>query len=184
MYLELVSDFHDYYDHMFDKQGANFERMSTTDLSRSDAFGEITRMGLAVPAWGPVHSLYHIFPAETLVVVYTDEYAHRSEGKLRMSVKHALDHSNKTASIYVPNIEGASTMSLRYLRIGGRRFWLTYNSLDEWRSNYGEVIIIETSAPAYLRGFKDNEPVPMLAIDFVKCMYGGWLAIDYNTSPG
>ncbi len=180
--VSLKSDFHDYYDHMFDIVGQEFKRMSVTDLSRSEAFGKLTAMGLATPAWGPVQSLYSTLPAETLVVVYMDEYAHRSEGKSRMTIEQAIGHCNKIASVYVPNIRSA--ISLRYLRIGERIFWLIYSSQDEWRSNYGDVSITNGAAPPYLKRFRDAEPMPMLAIDFVKCLYGGWLAIDYNTAPG
>ena len=100
VHVYLESDFHDYYDHMFDTAGRKFERMSVTDLSRSEAFVKLMDMGLAVPHWGSVQSLYNKFPAETLVVLYMDEYAHRSEGKLRMGVEHAMDHSGKTASVW------------------------------------------------------------------------------------
>ena len=186
MHVYLESDFHDYYDHMFDTNGAKFERMSVTDLSRGEAFAKLTNMGLAVPAWGAVSGLNNTLPPETPIVVYIDHMAHRSEGKELMSVAEAvaMEYTGKTASIFVPNLSHAAAMSTRYLRIGDRVFWLTYSSLDEWRSNYGDVDILELPPPRFLQNFKDREPVPMLAIDFVKCMYGGWLAVDYNTSPG
>jgi len=186
MNVYLESDFHDYYDHMFDTNGAKFERMSVTDLSRGEAFTKLTNMGLAVPAWGGVSGLNHTFPPETRIVVYIDHFAHRGEDKELMSIREAMarDYSGKTASIYVPNLQPEMPRSDRYLRIGGRIFWLTYISLDEWQSNRGNVSITELPPPRFLEDFGDNEPLPMLAIDFVKCMYGGWLAVDYNTAPG
>jgi hypothetical protein len=75
-------------------------------------------------------------------------------------------------------------VSRRYLRIGSKVFWLEYRSDDNWRSNCGTVWIEYARPPRFLMNFVDDEPYPMLAIDFVRREAGLWAAIDYNTSPG
>lgn len=187
MKLKLKSDFRDYYDFMFDTTGEIFERMSTTDMSRSEMFLELWGIGLPTPMWGLVNHLSHNLPQETKLILYKNEYAHRGEGKAMTTLRDALcKERNTLASLYVPTLRPEQPVSYRYLRIGNLvPFWLRYQSDDEWRSNCGSNIeIIEVSPPSYLLSYRDKQSDPLLAIDFVHCLYGGFLAIDYNTSPG
>jgi hypothetical protein len=189
MMVYLKSDFMDYYDFMFDSTGHIFERMSVTDMSRADALQKLASIGFPTPAWGTVHRLITRFPYSISVVVYEVENAHRGMFKHLLRLDEAMKRfPNKLASLYVPpsfDDEDEKPSSFRYLRIGAKRFWLQYTSEDDWRSNCGSNVEIKLETPPlHLTDFHDNEHIPLLAIDFVKCCYGGCLAIDYNTSPG
>lgn len=188
MKIQLKSDFNDYYDHQFDLEGEIWERMSTTDMTRRQMFERMTEMGLVVPPYGTAAGLDTGFPEEMDVVVYIDEYTHRGEGKRLCPLSEAVDNASyKLASLLIPSLgrqKGTHIESFRYLRVGTRIFWMRYKSHDEWRSNCGDVEISLTNPPPRFGEFRDKEPYPLIAIDFVPCIYGAMYAVDYNTSPG
>lgn len=205
MLISLKSDFRDYYDHIFAgswQQGAHcLERLSTAGPERRVMFDILKGLKLVTPHVGTVSELNAILMGEfsylgsssliddymrnlTDVVVYLDNKAHRGEGKIRLNIKHAIkEYPNHFASQYIPSTARGFGVSLRYLRIGRRQFWLRYTSRNDWRSNVGDVCIevLSEEVPKSLNDIlKLSEP--MLAIDFVKAdkLY----AIDYNVAPG
>ena len=187
--VKLVSDFHDYYDYMFDLDGYIYERKSiNTFVPRQIAFQRLQKLGLNVPRCGSVKDMLDscIIPSD-LLVVYADQFAHRGEGKEIITVSLARQGvCNKNllslfASEFIESEERST--SYRYLRIGTTVCWVKYHSDDEWRSNCGsEVEITAIDAPIT---FPELEPYPLFAIDFVKSTFDRqFYAIDYNTCPG
>ena len=184
--VKLQSDFYDYYDYMFDREGIVWKRMSI-GMDRTHAFMALELMGLQVPRWGPVESL----PVDDVdkVVVYTDPASHRGEGKVLVTARHAKnDYPAHLASVYITNTTD-SPASLRYLRIGHQVYYLQYQSnKHEWRSNCGVAVNITTVLypPPFLMHFRDSFVLdyPMIAIDFVQSREGLWGAVDLNTAPG
>jgi len=192
--IQLKTDFLDYYDHWFDREGdIVFERMSRGGMGRREMFGFLKSLGLNSPEVGIVKEVfpklrerYSDIPDGIMrivsVVVYLDEMAHRGEGKERMSAEKALEkHPDNFCSEFIPTSPGEGSVSLRYLQIGDRKWWLRYSSIDDWRSNYGDKAWVEVLAEAG-RGYHPKIKEPMFAVDFVaaKKIY----AIDFNISPG
>ncbi|MHB1702197.1 MAG: hypothetical protein ACYCSN_19090 [Acidobacteriaceae bacterium] len=190
MQLMLRSDFVDYYDHQFDLTGRPFPRFSRGGMNRRQMFAFLKRVGLEVPIHGIVRELYERmeaydqeYPESTMdLVVYLDETAHCGEGKIRLGIKEALAaHPDRFASMYFhPPMDRAQ--STRYLAVGDRAFWLQYESLDDWRSNCGNVrikVLGEEKTGRY--------PIPfaLYAIDFVPIgQLNERLAVDFNVAPG
>jgi hypothetical protein len=182
--VRLVSDFIDYYDHMFDLSGKVWHRNSRDQFSRQAMFEVMSSMGLNIPVIGTVGEFWagSIKSSSGKMVAYYDEYAPDS---------HELVWKSTFTSEYIEDSELApGTTSWRYLRIGTLSpIWLEYQSTDKWRSNYGDVQISILNNFNYRIGLclpvvEENEPYPMLAIDFVRSSKHKYYAIDYNTSPG
>lgn len=199
MKIQLKSDFIEPYDHWFDREGIVFERMSRNNISRIDMFRILEKAGFQTPVHGYVKQLYGVLHNNTYVVVYTDLYAHRSEGKFLCTLKRANDigifeeNDDCYCSVLVPT-EGKSSKSKRILRIDDWLVELMYESDDKWRSNYGSEVTItliparsSDSSRSGHRNFADGLACfyPMYAIDFVQSRKNKlWYAIDFNTSPG
>jgi len=190
MNVRIRSDFREYYDHAFDLSGMEWFRNSEDDLSRSSAHNRMRNMGLNVPRSGLLNNRKLLREMGNIqVVVYTNEYTHRGEGKLLLQLEEAMvDYPGCYASAYIHRpVAYSQPSSVRRLRIGSSIHWLEYWSEDTWRSNYSTVdapVDIYTYVPGITANIIDYEPYPMLAIDFVESIYGAWYAIDYNTSPG
>ncbi|MHB1681532.1 MAG: hypothetical protein ACYCYO_01710 [Bacilli bacterium] len=190
MKLMLCSNFVDYYDHHFDLTGRPFPRFSQGGMSRRQMFAFLKRVGLEVPIHGIVRELYERmeaydqeYPESTMdLVVYLDETAHRGEGKIHLGFKEALDvYPNQFASMYIHPPQDLA-QSTRYLAVGDRAFWLRYESIDDWRSNCGDVritVLREEKRGRYLI------PFALYAIDFVPIgQLNEQLAVDFNVAPG
>lgn len=182
--IRLNSDFLDYYDHWFDNSTSPlvFDRISTGGMSRSEMFDLFTSINLLTPRYGKVRDLG--LAEYDLAVVYLDEKSHRGEGKIQISYTRARAlYPDHFASEYMY----PSCISYRYLKIGSREFWLSYFSSNDWRSNYGDVLIYilkkdiweDLSFPK-VEGL-DN--YPLFAIDFVRDNMYKYYAIDFNVAP-
>lgn len=195
--IGLKSDFRDYYDHWFagswQKPDVVFERYIRSKTSRREDFEKLKSMGLRVPVYGTVTEVWEWVRGDFRgldenklskvfsVVVYTDEHAHAGEGKLLLSFEEALEkYPSAFASEYIPATAAGVGITLRYLRVGLRQFWLRYSSYSDWRSNCGDVKIelLCEEKIADVAG-----PAPLYAVDFIKTE-GKLVALDYNTSPG
>lgn len=195
MKLQLKTDFHDYYDHWFDREGQVFERMSRSGMSRREMFNFLENIGVKTPPYGTPGQVFNSLSDDEKeleklaqenhinlidVVVYLDENAHRGEGKILMPLIKAIkEYPDTFCSQYFPSLRFGA-ISLRYLQIGDKIFWLRYASND-WRSNYGDVNI-EVLAQEK-DGFHPRIDLPLFAVDFV---YGfdRLYAIDFNVAPG
>lgn len=117
----------------------------------------------------------------TRIVVYTDEYAHRGEGKILVTAEEALDkYPDLYCSQYVPTRPDGGSASERVVTVGGTCFRIEQASSD-WRSNCGpdaEFAITHSFAatPIWLVN------TPIFAIDYIRCG-NQFLAIDFNEAP-
>jgi hypothetical protein len=141
------------------------------------------------------------------IVVYTDEYAHRGEGKKICNIEDSIiECPDAYASVLLRNNQEYS-ISRRELFIGNRLCLLTYVSLtDAWRSNCGHVVIIYEGQRKFLGSCKipfTRQPFtnkvgtfiesPMFAFDYIETpvassSYPGGhperFFVDFNEAPG
>jgi len=207
----LNSDFEDEYDIFFDDWRTHktqdnsiiFNRLMVSGLDRPGMFRSLKHLECRVIPHGIVKDLYQEkqvefehtskrvtsrffvewWPELLEFVVYLDENAHAGQGKIKVSAATAIkEYSDKLASIYMP---GYGNCSFRHLQIGRKKFWLQYESFDDWRSNCGENWCINVlSGPEDIMNDPNRRGIraPLYAIDYVVSdrMY----AIDLNVSPG
>ncbi|WCK57262.1 hypothetical protein PP175_29160 (plasmid) [Aneurinibacillus sp. Ricciae_BoGa-3] len=176
MNIKLKTDFSDYYDHWFDREGRILERYSNGGMKRSEMLGFLKNKGEFTPRFGRVKDLAKQQIAS--LVIYTNETAHRSEGKVLLPTKQALDnYTDSFASEYLTPDKPST--SIRRLQIGQHCFWLAYQSTDSWRSNFGEVTV------TLLQKEFDYHPsidVALFAIDYVPHEDKHY-AVDFNIAP-
>ncbi|MFF2531434.1 hypothetical protein ACFVS2_21240 [Brevibacillus sp. NPDC058079] len=183
MTVKLITDFEDYYDAYFSKDGdIEFQRLSEKEPTRKQVFELLRKYGLVTPAFGQVKKFLRKCKREQAVVVYENITTHSGGKKSVMSFREALhNHSQKHMSLYSASDKG---VSYRYLRIGQLAYLLKYQS-DEWSSIVNtKSIEIEEADP----GFLTTEPdYPLYAIDFVHFKDAKqddvMVAIDFNIAP-
>lgn len=196
MNIFLETDFRDYYDHVFDLVGDHVITRNQKDtVTRTKWFNMMGSFGVNVIPYGEPKdikeflldgvedkaTIRRILDTQKLVV-YTDEYAHKGEGKELLTLRQASNkYPEHLASRY---IDTATTT--RYLKIGCRHFYLNYTSLDDWRSNCGTVICEFVSEEEELTPediyVNPIQRTVMYAIDFVE-FNGKMFAIDFNSAP-
>jgi len=193
--MQLLSDYSQWYDGIFDQTPPVFHRMAFTrgGLSKPDQFRLFQSLGLRTPAHGRVSDLAReciepilgvaapgAFLEHVYCVVYTDEHGHRGEGKLRLPLAVAATrHADSFASIYVPPA-ARTPVCFRLVRLGGWVFWLRQEGDPEgWQSNRRdkESVLSKTRAA-------DPNPIARVlwAIDFIPSP-DGLLAVDFNNAP-
>lgn len=198
--MRLVSNFSDYYDAWFDRDGPEFRRMGTEGLSKQDQFKLLVKAGYQVPPHGLAGEILDMWwEAEKQwvgsVVVYTDPMAHTGDGKEWRSrswfrwngnisqYNEVYQRGQFFASAYLGGkyFPAIPSCSWRLLQVGPHQFWIEYWSDTDWRSNCGEggCKVIEERLNV---GYHETIQLPLFAIDFVigREMY----AIDFNTAPG
>jgi hypothetical protein len=196
MKIGLKTDFCDYYDHCFtapvEEADKVLERVTTVTMPRSTMLLYLESIGMSTPAHGPVADLVPVvtersgMPEDIALrlfdlVVYVDETVRSVEGIQRMSCKEALArYPDAYAHVYIPSHLEGNSMSLRYLRIGMRQFWLRYTSRNDWRANYGDfqVELLHEEQRARERHVI---PYPLFAIDYV--LADRLYAVDLNVAP-
>lgn len=212
--LYLTSDFLDFYDHMFESKyfGAEeFRRVTTEGPSRREMFEIFDRVNLSTPEHGIVSDIVptlrsilwmspEISPSNMLVV-YTDERAHRGEGKILVDFDVAEEkYPNYYCSEFIPPRSYESgAESWRFLQIGNRAWKFHYrNRIDglipavpgilrtatypkNWQSNVGDPSI---SFLGEVHPISDIA-YPLFAIDYLlhKIYPGATLCIDLNIAP-
>lgn len=197
----IKTNFIDYYDHWFDREGYIFERRSDGGMSRREMFAFLRHHGSNVPIYGTPADICRSLgnqgsnpekKSPIKVVVYLDERAHRGEGKILVPIEYAQkEYPDSLCSMYYPGAGRAE--SIRYLQIGDLHVWLKYVSLD-WRSNVEPEIIVLSEIH---KGYHPTIHFPLFAIDFVSgntqradqatCLddvCNSWIAVDFNISPG
>lgn len=173
--VKLKSDFRDFYDLAFDAEGYEFKRFTWDGLARPAMLTFLAWNDYNPPRHGFVRDLA---PESAMLVVYTDEKAHRGEGKILMTAKEAMEHHpNAYASEYIQS----PPESLRLLQVGMMRWMLSYKSDDAWRSNVGKEVEIQIVSEHV--GYS-SIPLPLFAIDFVCDKNGIRYAVDFNIAPG
>lgn len=178
--LRLVSDFRDYFDFAFDRDGDLFIRYSKDILNREDAFRLMRLAGISTVANGYVKDLLKVFTKEPYVI-YLDDKAHAANGKIIARGEERAMFNDFYASV----VYGKPAISYRVLNIGNRQWKLEYKSNHEFFSNRGdvEITLLHEITTTY-----DKIPAPLKgrnfwAVDFVTNSLAGELAVDYNTSP-
>ena len=205
--MKLVSTFIDYYDHFFDREGPVFVRAGgSTGPSRREQHLLLERAGFLVPPRGYVGEVMGSpWEAEGIsriqvVVAYTDEMAHCTEGKRVFTEGHLRSNPHmgapggdrywKEHQLYCTAFVGGMSAwaqsyrgvcSLRRLQVGPHAFWIEYRSTEGWMSNHGDgsatVVGVEKDS-----GYHPAIRYPLFAIDFV--LGREMWAVDFNTSPG
>lgn len=188
MKLKLYSDFHDYVDFMFDREGKPFTRFSEDFLSKKNQFNLLEAARFQTPMNNYLYKLVNYnFQAEKYVV-YTNPASHRGEGKIVLTreeimLKFASGNYepllNCYASIFIEtNDEFPRTH--RILNIGSRQFRINYSSDDSWRSNCGNVKVeFNGEVTGNLKIPSPLEGRGLWAIDFVANIF----AVDLNSAP-
>ncbi|RJX18212.1 MAG: hypothetical protein C4570_07165 [Ammonifex sp.] len=189
MRVKLRSDFWDYYDHWFDAVAdVTFERFSRGGVNRREMFEFLESIDLRVPLYGKPREIFDRLgdffrrrPQLVEVVVYLDERAHQGEGKIKVLLPEALEkYPDYLALQYIPATPSGNGVSLRYLQVGDKIFWLKYRSRNNWRSNCGDVEIRVLGQEK--DGYHPKIEHPLFAIDFVPTddtLY----AVDFNIAP-
>lgn len=198
--MQLKSDFNDWYDYAFTKEGPVYERNFKTDRTRQQDLEFLKSIGCKIPRYGKVKDLVpellgakwnsffetwnfkrndRIKDIEE-IVVYIDDCAHCGGGKQLVSLREAEEkYPDNFAIEYLCESLGES---YRYLQVGNRKWWLFYKAYEDWRSNTGDgetTILCEEET-----GYHGDIKVPMFAVDFIPTSVAGFMAIDYNTAPG
>ncbi|EKU98148.1 hypothetical protein Lepto7375DRAFT_7409 [Leptolyngbya sp. PCC 7375] len=204
MKIKLVSDYRDYYDHWF--EGAHsqcdrsYVRLAKGWMSKFGQFVKLDDAGWTTPLISKACRFPDWVDRDALVVVYIDDFCHRGEGKIVMTLGEAIStYPEKDCSAFIRTTDDPlrHAISRRLLCIGDRLFWLTYESKGGWRSNYGPTAEVtnvgETLCkPAYLaeagpgeHDFSFLNQFPLWAVDFVEpANKTRLMAIDLNTAPG
>lgn len=205
MRLKLVSDFRDYYDHWFDLDGEPFFRDSTSGMDRRTMLDFLNSIGMKTPEYGTAAELV---PNGYPLVVYTDERAHRGEGKEIMLPWDAMErHPDALAARFYGGLtqcplsafwggtsehgsrhlsDKCRSSTVRYLTIGRRTWALGYYSMTDWRSNCGEggvEVLAEVTDAEMVRGLRATINLPLWAIDTIFTEHHE-LAVDFNIAPG
>lgn len=195
--MTLKSDFHDYYDNVFNNTGYILTRNSKSGLTKRKQFEYLKECGFLIPPVGKISDILGTYWEQEKqpvreVVAYEDETLHAGEGKILLS-KFILpeivmgDNSElyRLCSLFSSAFLGWSherpSVSLRLLQVGVHQFWIEYRSNDSWMSNVGDgdIEIVDVKLNF---GQHDKIKLPLYAIDFVigKELY----AVDFNIAPG
>lgn len=198
--MQLKSDFNDWYDYAFNKEGPVYERYANVTRTRQQDLAFLKSVGCTIPRHGKAkdlvqellgtkwNSFFEIwnfrksdgFKDIEQVVIYDDECQHCGNGKQLVTLREAEEkYADKFAVEYFYESFGES---YRYLQVGNRKWWLFYKSYEDWRSNNGNgdvTVLCEESI-----GYHGSIKVPMFAVDFLPASSVGFVAIDYNTVPG
>jgi hypothetical protein len=190
--MRLRTDYHEWYDGVFDDRGPLFVRMAFTrgGKSKREQLAFFGKLGLKTPPHGTVQELAQLLEVpfggpinaiqrELSCVVYDDELQHGGRGKRLIPLNRALAECPETyASLYVAPKEPG--LAIRHLRIGRIGVWLRQSSKSgDWRSNVHDdeqVFEVRRELPPLAI------PRVMWAIDFIPSAFG-LLAIDFNTAP-
>jgi len=192
--VQILTDYRQWYDDIFDGQPPVFERMAYTrgGLSKSAQFALFSSLSCPVPPHGIVKGLWSQLDNPCLgatipkslafdiqCIVYLDEYAHRGEGKERMPLAEAVSrYPNHYGCLFIA-LPGPP-LAYRLVRFGDWIYWLRQSGDPaSWQSNrMDHETVLEKQ-----RASQPN-PVPRIlwAIDFLPTPFG-LLAVDFNTAP-
>lgn len=166
----LKTDYRDFYDIFLplDGSGPVWWRKTTDGPDRIEMFALLKAMGLSTPLHGESVK-------EGPCVVHTNIKAHCGEGK-RLEDGPSLAFNVE----YVGDFPG---VSWRYLYLAGEVFWLKYSSTESWMSNVGDgdVEVLGREPEVEICNILRS---PVWAVDFVRCLRRGLLAVDLNVAPG
>jgi hypothetical protein len=184
--VKLLTDYIDFYDSFFDREGIEFDRRSLppAGLSKRDQFTHLVeKLGITrIPHTGLVQDFDHYNFDK--VVVYTDEFLHAGNGKELMRLEYAIqDYPGHFASEFIPTSTYPDKLSrsLKEIWVGHHCFILRIQTEGDWRTNapgaYKHIEIVDYH-------YAENTYAPLYAVDYALDMQGGIWAIDLNLAPG
>lgn len=182
----LISDFEDFYDDFFDKEGIPFERLRANELNRKQIPKRLAKHSLIPTLVGRVGKFRKKLLWDAPVIVYTDVDRHDGGEKLKMTYKEAYNnYKNNYMSLFIENKEEEAVL-YRYIRVGESVFFFKLKG-HSWNSNDGfEVLDCERVREEDDLDMKPFDS-PILLIDFIPTLDekgDQWLfAIDLNFSP-
>ena len=192
--LRLISDFPEFYDHAFAGSHQTglpiWRRNSKTTRTRQHDHELLRAVGFDTPRNAPLRE----WPAETMVVIYTDPTAHRGEGKCREKAGVMLERGFRRDIYAVEWIDSCTrASSRRLLAVGSLFLWFSYYQFNplEWRSNVGDhvLVMLEARGASHrdsrnMRRLQYALGEPLVAVDFIMTPAGRHFAIGLNTAPG
>lgn len=184
--LQLRSNIKHPYDYCFSKSAELvFLRMYHTpslqakDVSRREMFARLEASGIQTVPNGITRDLLARHDPQWGVVVYTDERAHRGEGKIWVPAKEALElYPDHWASLFIP----PAGRAIRHFQFGARAFSMPFRSDADWRCQRGAgsySYCVPGSRWEHL--FPEVIPHPYFALDFIP---GTDMATDFQFVPG
>lgn len=169
--VKLVSDFTDYYDHLF--LGTDAELVYTRKTS--DCASKISDMkflrSLGVPVIDIIPTSYA--DDNDNVVVYSDLTKHGSGKSIQLGGTAKMDYSHSFCSIFHPESSG---ITVKYLQIGSLQLSLTFVNDDYMRTvSTGKLLEYRQLQSCFNSMIK----LPIFSIDYINCN-GVMTAIDFN----
>ena len=169
--IKLVSDFTDYYDHLFSGTGDCL----TYTRKLSDCASKISDMkflkSLGVPVIDIVPTSYADDDAK--VVVYSDLTKHGSGKSIQIGGTAKSDYSHSFCSLFHPESSG---VTVKYLQIGSLQLSLTFVNDDYMRTvSTGKLLEYRQLQSCFNSIIK----LPIFSIDYINCN-GVMTAIDFN----
>ena len=177
-FVRLRSDFRDYYDHWFSHNVSEpiLLRGMHDGPTRFEAL-HMLKNYYNVPSFGLAKNADFTNDDGAVVLHFSDEHAGR--GKVITTLRDARIAAPD--KLVVQYHSEARTRSYRLLSVGSMRMSFMYES-HYWRSNVGDVEVAIIDPFCY--NFEEiNNRYPLYAIDFIETSKG-FLAIDFNVSPG
>ena len=182
MRLKLVSDFVDFYDHLFssDEDSVPFSRVSASDIDQESQFEFLVSLKYNVPYYGQLGALLETMDNENDLFVIYDSKGQKPRFLTR---SEALQEPfNQFSAAHILHDTGRA-ISYRWLQVGDHPFLLEYASDDSWNSRTGTVAIRVIKASS-VRAFLPHIPHPLWAIDFIPFDNNSQrIAIKFTTSP-
>lgn len=184
--ISLQSDFQDYYDEHFPKEGDTvFERLTTHELPRKDIYTFLTKHKFVSPLYDKPKKFLKVLKMDQVVISFSNSNRHDGGEKQVMSYKEALKHyGDKGMAVYSNSNKGET---FRYLKIGKEAFFMKMKSETDWNSN------VDTIYSDHERVAKEDDlkfkPIdaPLYAVDFVYFTNpkgrDHMIAIDINFAP-
>jgi hypothetical protein len=178
--MGIVSDFVDYYDHVFSSNedcDCQLNRMPESDKSQRDQFEFLIGAGDNVPHYGNIDVLLDVLTNEDDLFVVCE-----SPKRLITRLEAVAENPKALAMAFIPHDTGRA-VSWRWLQVGNRPFLLEYASDHYWNSQSGNTAIRVIQASA-IREVVPNIPYPLWAIDYIPFDGGNQrVAIKFTTSP-
>ena len=188
--FRLETDFKDYYDHCFDKEGSSVYRrfIEAGRMDRVDALNFLSTHGIKTVNFGP----FRKFAGEPnrKFVVYTNPSLHDFRGKHIYTFNEVQSqYQNYLVSEFLEEFNG---YTVKYLQVGERRFrMMFYNANFKDELKEGVCVAFEElprqynyaiGLPIYSIDYISNSS-EMVAVDFNEVQRLNTIGIDKVMSP-
>ncbi len=183
MQFHIISDFVDFYDHLFASQNeakTPFYRMTSSDWDQRTQFEFLIRLGENVPHYGKLGCVLDVLDrADDLIVVHCEE---NDQKRLMTRSEALLEPGHLFSSAFILHDTGRA-ITWRWLQVGDHPFLLEYASDHAWSSRSGTVAVRVIKASP-IRKFVPHIPYPLWAMDFIPLDNNSKrIAIKFSTAP-